>query len=293
MVAGCDGRPHTRLCVDSRRDHGGSGSLSYRASLSADAGRRAGRRHDDGPDSRHLGGRIYGRLCRADCRGAKRHQAHPGLLDRLATRLHDGRPRHGRRGRGYVPPDNSCFFQGALIHGRGLGDSRLPRRAGYSQNGRTESRYAADVCDLRGRHVGAMRISAAVFRLLEQGRHSGSCTALERCQNSVLYAGLWRVADGVLHDPASSLRLLWLLAGRQTRARESRGDDRAAGDSGILRHGVGIDWNSRLAVVQSVSGWSRGELRVARVYGAWTVSADVRLDSCCLSRSRAGMEAIR
>ena len=143
---------------------------------------RACRRNDDGADGRHLGGRIDGRLCRADCRRAERHQAHPGLLDRLATGLHDGRPGHGRRCRGNVPPDHSCLLQGALVHGRGLGDSRLPRGAGYPAHGRAEVRHAADLRDLWDRNAGAVRLSAACSPA------SGARTAFWRRRST----GAWR-----------------------------------------------------------------------------------------------------
>ena len=85
VAAGCDGRPDAGLRADSRGDHGGCGRLSDCASLSADAGRSADRRDDDGADCSYLGGRFNGGVCGADCRGAERHQAHPGLLDGFAT----------------------------------------------------------------------------------------------------------------------------------------------------------------------------------------------------------------
>ena len=36
--------------------------------------------------------------------------------------------------------------------------------------------------------------------------------ALERGEGAVLHAGVWRAADGVLHDAAGELRVLWRLA---------------------------------------------------------------------------------
>ena len=77
-----------------------------------------------GADGGDVGWRVDGGVCGADRRRAERHQAHPGLFDRVAARLHDGGPGHGRRGGGHVPPDHACVLQGAAVHGRGLGDSR-------------------------------------------------------------------------------------------------------------------------------------------------------------------------
>ena len=85
---------------------------------------------------RYLGGRIYRRLCRADRRGAERHQAHSCLLDRLAARLHDGRPGAWRRRCGNVSSHHARLLQGALVPRRGLGDPRLPRGAGHPPHGR-------------------------------------------------------------------------------------------------------------------------------------------------------------
>ncbi len=58
--------------------------------------------------------------------------------------------------------------------------------------------------------------------LLEQGWDSGSGAALERGEDAVLPAGLWRAADCVLYDAAGGLCLLWRLAraaSLRTRAR--------------------------------------------------------------------------
>ena len=54
--------------------------------------------------------------------------------------------------------------------------------------------------------------------LLEQGRHSRSGQALERGEDAFLHARLWRAADGLLHDAASVVCLLWRVAGRQASA---------------------------------------------------------------------------
>ena len=63
----------------------------------------------------------------------------------------------GRRGGGDVSFDHARVFQGAAVHGRGFGDSWLPRRAGHSHDGRVAQIHAGDLCDLCGRHDGACR----------------------------------------------------------------------------------------------------------------------------------------
>jgi hypothetical protein len=138
VAPGRHGRPHAGLRADSRCNHGSCGRLSDRKSVSADAGRRAGRRNHDCTHRRYMDRRIDCGLCRADRRSAERHQAHPGLLHHLATRLHDGRPRHGRRCDRHLPPDYPRLLQGAALHGSGLGDSRLPRGAGRAAHGRAQ-----------------------------------------------------------------------------------------------------------------------------------------------------------
>ena len=145
LAARRDGRPDAGLRADSRGDHGGGRRLSCRARVSADAGGHALAGGGATVRSRSSPGmwRVDGGIRGADRRRAKRHQAHPGLLDRLATRLHDGGLGHGRRGGGHVSSDHARFLQGAALHGRGLGHPRLPRGAGHSPHGRTEGRDAA------------------------------------------------------------------------------------------------------------------------------------------------------
>jgi NADH-quinone oxidoreductase subunit L len=111
-----------------------------------------------------------------------------------------------------------AFFKALLFLGAGSVIHGCHEEQNIAPHGRTESRHAADFFDLCDRNAGAVRISAAVFRLLEQGRNSGSGATLERSQSAVLHAGLWRAADRLLHDSPGGLRLLWPLAGRQARA---------------------------------------------------------------------------
>src|ERR1700723_388193 len=145
VAARCNGGPDSGIGVNSRGDNGGCGRISYRTCVPADAGWRVGWRHNGGPDSRNLGWRNNGGLRSAHCGRPERHQAHSGLLDHLATGLHDGRPGDGRSSRRHVPPDHACVLQGASLHGRRLGDSWLPRGAGHSPHGRLEDRDALDL----------------------------------------------------------------------------------------------------------------------------------------------------
>ncbi len=105
-----------------------------------------------------------------------------------------------------------AFFKALAVHGRGLGDSWRARGAGHSEDGRAEGRHAGDVCDVWDWHAGAVRISAGLLGVLEQGRNSGGGAALERGEGAVLHAGVWRAADGVLYDAAGELRVLWNVA---------------------------------------------------------------------------------
>ena len=103
--------------------------------------------------------------------------------------------------------------------------------------------------------VGMLALSGFrfVLRVLEQGRHSGCGAWLGNLARAVFSAGVWRAADGVLHDAAGELRLLWQLARTRARAREPGGDDDAAGDPGVLCDHPWRDWNAGVAVVQGVS----------------------------------------
>ena len=67
-------------------------------------------------------------------------------------------------------------------------------------------------------NAGTVRFPAGIFRLLVEGRDSGGGAALERGQGAILYAGLWRAADGVLYDSSGGVCLFWRLAGWQTGA---------------------------------------------------------------------------
>ena len=172
VAARRDGRPHARLRAHSRGHHGCRRRLSHRPRLPAHAGRCPHRWNHDRPHRRHLGRRIHRGLRSAHCGRPERHQAHPRLLHRLATRIHDGRPRPRRRRCRHVPPHHPRLFQGPPLHGRRLRDSRRPRGTGHPPHGRPQVRHAAHLHHLRHRHAGPLRIPARLLRLLEQGRNS-------------------------------------------------------------------------------------------------------------------------
>ena len=65
-----------------------------------------------------------------------------------------------------------AFFKALLFMGAGSVIHGMPRGAGYSADGRAAQVHAGHVPDLCDRHAGAVRVSAALFRLLEQGRNS-------------------------------------------------------------------------------------------------------------------------
>ena len=162
---------------------------------------------------RDVGGCFHRCLRSANRCRAKRYQAHPCLFHHLPTRLHDGGARHRGRCGGDVPPHYPCVFQGASLHGCRLSDSWQPRGAGHTADGRLEIRNAGYLPHLHHRHAGTMRISVVILRILVQGRNTGSGPTLEPGKRSVLHAGPWRAADGVLHDAAGELRFF-----RQRRA---------------------------------------------------------------------------
>ena len=98
-------------------------------------------------------------------------------------------------------------------------------------------------------------------------------------QDSFLHAGLWRAADRLLHDAASGLRLLRLLARQEAGAREPFGHDRAAGDSGLFRHGAGSAGHAALAVVPGIPGRREADLQPARICRAGTDSSHGHFDA--------------
>ena len=118
LAARCDGGPDSRFCADPCRDDGGGGRLHAVPNLSAASA------FPNGDDLDRLYRLLHRHLCRADRRAAKRHQAHPGLLDAFAAWLHGHGGRLRRPGRGDVPPDHPRLLQGAALPRRRRGHSR-------------------------------------------------------------------------------------------------------------------------------------------------------------------------
>ena len=135
------------------------------------------------------------------------HQTHSRVFDGVATRFHDDGAGRGRRGGGNVPFDHARVLQGAVVPRRGFGDSRLPRGAGYPQDGRVEKIDAGDIRDLRDRHDGVVRRAAVLFRILEQGRNPACGAWMANFACAVLPGPFRCAVDGVLHDAAGVLRL--------------------------------------------------------------------------------------
>ena len=138
----------------------------------------------------HMDRRDHRRVRRAHRRRAKRHQTHPRLLHRLATRLHDDGPRRRRRRGWHVPSHHARVLQGAAVPRRRLGHSRLPRRAGHPPDGRVAQIHAGDVRHLRRRHDGALRRAVFLLRLLEQGRDPARRARAGRVSQLPFYLGL-------------------------------------------------------------------------------------------------------
>ncbi len=221
-----------------------------------------------------MGGRVHGGVCGADCGGAERHQAHSGLFDCFAVGLHDAGLGMGGVAVGMFHLITHAFFKALLFMGagsviHGCHEEQDIRKMGGLKADMpvTFITYAAGMLALCG-------FPAAVLGLLEQRRHSGSGAALERGQDAVLHAGVWRFADGFLHDAAGGVCLLWCLAREEIGAREPRGDDAAASHSGLLRGGAGIHWNACMAVVQGVSGRPSGKLRSKGPARTWFDGVD-------------------
>ena len=165
LAARRDGRPHARLRADPRRHHGRRRRLHALPRLSAAAPFR--RRHDH----HRLHRLLHRHLRRAHRRPAKRHQAHPRLLDPLAARLHGHGRRLRRPRRRDVPPHHPRLLQGAPLPRRRLRHPRPARRAGHLENGRPRAKkIPAHLLDLPHRHARPERLPA-FRRLLQQGLH--------------------------------------------------------------------------------------------------------------------------
>ncbi len=148
---------------------------------------------------------LHRHLRRAHRRPAKRHQAHPRLLDALAARLHG----HGRRLRRArcrdVPPHHPRLLQGAPLPRRRLGHPRAARRAGHLENGRPLQQNSAHLLDLRHRHARAHRLPA-LRRILQQGLRP--LRRLRLPSRLLLGRRHHRVPHRLLHDAPRRRRLL-------------------------------------------------------------------------------------
>ena len=115
-------------------------------------------------------GALHRHLRRLDWPGAKRHQARPGLLDRLAARIHVSRARSrsllGRR----LPRFHARILQGSALPRSRLGDPCHERRAGHAQHGRPAQAHPCYLLDHADRDAGHRGLSA-VRRILFQRRN--------------------------------------------------------------------------------------------------------------------------
>jgi hypothetical protein len=89
----------------------------------------------------------------ADCRSAKRHQAHHRLLHAVAARLHGHGCRFERPDAGDVSSDHARVFQGAAVLERRLRHPRHAPRAGHLAHGR----FVAKKCRSRSGRFSSAR----------------------------------------------------------------------------------------------------------------------------------------
>ena len=82
-----------------------------------------------------------------------------------------------------------AFFKALLFMGAGSVIHGCHEEQDIRHMGGLKKCDAGDVCNVCDRHAGAVRISAVLLRLLEQGRDSARGTRLERVADAVLPAG--------------------------------------------------------------------------------------------------------
>jgi hypothetical protein len=137
VVAGRDGRPDAGQRAHPRRHHGGGGRVPRGARVSVDGGRRGG------PDCRNMLrpqvvawiGAITALLAASIAvaqNDIKRILAYSTVSQLGYMMLGLGTAAW----RGHVPSHHARVLQGAVVPGRGLGHSRLPRGTGHPQDGR-------------------------------------------------------------------------------------------------------------------------------------------------------------
>jgi hypothetical protein len=143
---------------------------------------------------------LHGDFRGADRGAAKRHQAHPGLLDAVPARLHGHGGRLRRAGRGDVSPDDARVFQGAAFPRRGFGHSRTARGAGHLAHGRPGAENSADVHHVHDRDAGADRVPA-LRGIVQQGFRARGGVPLS--PGLLLGRRVHGVADRILYDAAA------------------------------------------------------------------------------------------
>ena len=170
-----------------------------------------------------------------------------------------------------------AFFKALLVPGRGLGDSRLPRGAGYSPMGGLKSDMPLTFLTYA---IGMLALCG--FPLLFSGFWSKD-GILEAAQHwSVAKTPFYMLVFGALLTAFYMTRqVAYVFFGHWRGGKPAHESPtvmtRAAGDSGLLRHGAGSDWNAGMAVVPRLSGWPRGWLRSAWLCRAGAADADGEL----------------
>ena len=133
-----------------------------------------------------------------------RPEAGDRVFHDLADRLHgDGRV-DCRVWRGALPPHDPCVLQGALVHGRGLGDRRDGRHPGHGSHGWLPARDAVHLHHIhhRGTRTGGLPAHRRVLlegrdpRLRDQPRRPLRSTGDLRVHRRLPH-GLLRVPDGL------------------------------------------------------------------------------------------------
>jgi NADH:ubiquinone oxidoreductase subunit 5 (subunit L)/multisubunit Na+/H+ antiporter MnhA subunit len=195
----------------------------------------------------------------------KRHQTHPGLFDRVATRLHDDGTGRGRRRGGHVSSHDARLFQGVALSGRGS-----------VIHGCHEEQDIRNMGGLRKR----MPVTFATYAV----------GMMALCGVPLFFSGFWSkdaILDAAHHWRVSQVPFYLGLFGafltafymtrqvcacfsanprpgrRSTRTKVPR-HDRSADDSGGFGGGGRVFRNARLALVPILSGRRLGGIRFVK-----------------------------